>query len=153
MLPGSPGSSGKRRLPLGGLVEKPSGVVTARSEIRADALIKAYEQGPFRSAPLPDWPPALVQLFERFSGRKFDPAAFAEYERVRAFLDYAGVELTGPLRQAQWLEDTVPERENEPPVKPPGLAARGPSDEVLRERVRNVTRGPGAAYDPSDLGD
>lgn len=118
---------------------KPVTPAEVRKDVRADPLTRAFEQGPFPAAVVQPFPPATVSLFERLTGRAFDPELFAAWERVRAFTDYQGVELDDRLRSNQWLDDPDPVRSELDPI--PATATRS--------RTRRSIRGPAGESAPS----
>lgn len=118
----------------------------APTELHADPAVRSYEQGPFPAVVLPDFPPLLVELVQRVTGRPFDAGVFAAYERIRAFTGYRGVNLVPRLEQAQWRTEVDPPADR-PLAAPatgraPAKAAKAPAD---RKKVRGI--------DPRDLGD
>lgn len=133
---------------------KPKITGAAQTSTRADPLVRAFEQGPFPAVPVQPFPPATVALFERMTGRAFDPDLLATWERVRAFTGYEGVELTGPLQASQWLEDPDEIRAALEPIAPNAArrrSIRGPSGEAAPSSRRSAL--PPMDLDAHDLGD
>lgn len=119
-----------------------------RTEIGANPLIYDYEQGPFFHLGVRPFPPEAVELLERRTGRPFDAAFLADWERIRAFLGYEGIELAPSLLTARRLEDGEDRGE---PVAPPistRLAYQSERPEIPTVATP-LTGGP----DPEDLGD
>lgn len=120
---------------------------------RTDRLMQAFDDGPFHSHEVAEFPPQLVELVERMSGKRFDPLLFAAYERARTFIDYQGIPITPQLRARQVLSDPSLRRADLPPVSSvpePGRRRSGNS----REAARKARHAPMAGgFDPSDLGD
>jgi len=121
-----------------------------------DHLVAAFEAGPFASLELADFPRALVELFERQTGMRFDPRAFAAFERARLFLGWAGAELSAAHKLQQHLladnPDTRPERVRAGDVPAPAMAPR-PSAPRPASRARDAIPGRAGGIDPRDLGD
>lgn len=112
-------------------------------------MVADYEAGPFPHQAVAAFPPELVIIMERRTGRPFDPELLAEYERARAFLGYEGIALTPQLQGRQRLEDDRDRGEPvaaELPAKARHLAARQP---IARPEVPGHYGQP----DPNDLGD
>lgn len=114
----------------------------------ADALLADYQRGPFPTAPVADAPPALFDLLEIETGRKWTPAEVAAFERVRAFLGYEGVVLDDRLAVAQHLQDQHPERAAEGLVP---VVDRRPTP--ARGAGAPAKPNPPTGFDPTDLGD
>lgn len=121
-----------------------------------DHLVAAFEDGPFAALELADFPRALVELYERQTGLRFDPRAFAAFERARLFLGWTGAELSGALKLRQHVladnPDTRPERVRAGDVPAPAPAAqrvRAQAPSRARDAIPQRTGG----IDPHDLGD
>lgn len=131
-------------------------------------MIRGFEQGPFPAVDVEPWPAAFVQLFERSTGRTFDPALFAAYERVRSYLGHEGIKDSPRLEGARARTDNVTARQDVPPTEAPksertGVERAAPG--VIRQRVADTTKrsrgeppvsgSPAGAFllDPNDLGD
>lgn len=112
-------------------------------------LARDYEQGPFPAARVPDFPAELVALFERITGRRFDADTMAAYERVRAFLAYPGIPMTGRLLAGVRLEG---DEDFGAPVQP-----TPPVDDQLTATPRKIrtpyTGATAGGINPHDLGD
>ena len=106
-----------------------------------DRLAQLYDAGPFPAVEVPQFPAALVAQLERLTGQRFDVRLFETYERLRAFLDYPGVQITDALRAEQVLSDPVHDR---PPAPPPTATS---TPEIERKAAALGT------FDPEDLGD
>lgn len=121
-----------------------------------DHLVAAFEDGPFAALELRDFPRALVELFERQTGLRFDARAMAAFERARLFLGYEGAELAPALEQARHVladnPDTRPER-----VKAGNVPAPSSSPRLQRpatpSRARDAIPSRTGPIDPEDLGD
>lgn len=126
---------------------------------RPDHLVAAFEDGPFASLELADFPRVLVELFERQTGMHFDPRAFAAFERARLFLGWSGagaVHLPALLAQHQVPladnPDTRPERLRAGDVPAPGPTPRA-TRQAAPSRARDAIPPRGGPIDPRDLGD
>lgn len=51
-----------------------------------------YQQGKFARARVPEWPPELIEQWQHITGKPWSHQAMVEYERIRAFFRYEGVE-------------------------------------------------------------
>lgn len=123
---------------------------------RPDHLVASFEDGPFAALELRDFPRALVELYERQTGLRFDPRALAAFERARLFLGYEGAELTPVLEQARHVladnPDTRPERVNAGPVPAPSSSPRLQRP-ATPSRARDAIPARQGPIDPEDLGD
>lgn len=121
-----------------------------------DHLVGAFEAGPFASLELRDFPRVLVELFERQTGMRFDPRAFAAFERARLFLGWSGAELSAAHKLQQHLladnPDTRPERVNAGDVPAPNPAPRQ-ARAAPPSRARAAIPARVGPIDPHDLGD
>jgi len=137
------------------VVRRLEGVSMGNDEVKGwgkygttDRLLQAFDAGPFPAVYVEPWPPALVELVTRQTGRRFDDLAsfLAEYERAKAFLGHEAVQLTPALIHQQWLSDPNPVHAAKEPLRihqirtidSTVVAAVSPSDGV---------------FDPNDLGD
>lgn len=146
----------RRRRGPGRKGKAPAPAVTGEptKSVRADPMTRAFEQGPFPAVTVQPFPPATVYLWERLTGRAFDPELFAVWERVRAFTAYEGVELDGPLISNQWLADPDPARQELEPIAPTPSrrrSIRGPQGQVAPSSKSAAL--PPMDLDAHDLGD
>lgn len=117
-----------------------------RTELGAQPVARDYEQGPFPHQAVAPFPAEAVALWERRTGRAFDPEAMAEWERVRAFLGYQGLELSPQLQAAQRLGGGGATLAPELPDRARHQAARAPIPAPARGSAAGMP-------DPEDLGD
>ncbi len=109
----------------------------------SDPAISRFETGPFPGMEPPPWPPLMVQLIETATGRQFDAAAFAAYERVRAYVGYEW-ELGAEADLARYV---LADNHDAPREGVPHTTAKKSSGRTA-ERIA-ASRAP----DPRDLGD
>jgi hypothetical protein len=118
--------------------------------------VREYEQGPFPAVDVRPWSAAFVALYERMTGRRFDPEVHATYERIRSYLGHEGVEDSPVLEAARWREDTTPARAGLPPVAAPSSERSGVQrapGRASQARALNTSGSPPDAFDAHDLGD
>ena len=89
---------------------RPSERAVAPERIEADPAMRAYEQGPISRLQVPAFPATLVAIYERQTGRQFDPDLMQAYERARAFVGYT-VDLSIPEQLEQLVDDPHPKRQ------------------------------------------
>lgn len=119
---------GRRRHRGGGGRRTPSEVTPHRAELAH------FDQGPWPAVAVPSWPPHLIEIVERLSGRRFDADLFRVYELARGYCAYPGPTLTAELELATWP--------GEPPEDEPDVT---PSPRVVTAAASD--------HDPYDLGD
>lgn len=117
-------------------------------ETGRDPLAADYERGPFADRVVAAFPPGLLALLERRTGRPPDLNLLAEYERIRAFLGYEGIPPDPHLAARASLVDPLAKRAQAPPVEAPIPTRAG-----LRAPVARTLLTAGGAPDPEDLGD
>lgn len=121
---------------------------TRPRETGRDPLAAEYERGPFVDLVVPPFPPGGLALLERRTGKIPDPAVLAEWERIRAFTGYKGIEVTPRLAGSTCLVDPLERRAVAAPVEVPTPARAG-----LRTPTHRPPLTGAAAPDPEDLGD
>ena len=117
--------------------------------------MQAYDQGPFPGVDVAPWPPVLVDLVERQTGKSFGNLApvLAEYERIRAFLGYDAFEMTSQLQAQQHLSDNHPLRAGREPTIAPASPKRLLRHDLAKGDVPTATTSHPGGIDPADLGD
>jgi len=90
-----------------------------------------------------------VELLERRTAKPFPAELLAEYERIRAFLGYQGIDMSAKLRAGQRLDDGI---DRGPPVTP-ALPARARHLAARTPIATPTIPGSLAMPDPDDLGD
>lgn len=121
---------------------------TRPRETGRDPLAAEYERGPFVDMVVPAFPPGCLALLERRTGKIPDVEALAEWERIRAFTGYAGIEVGPRLAGSTCLVDPLDRRAKAAPVATPPPTRAG-----LRAPVQRAPLTGAAAPDPEDLGD
>ena len=109
-----------------------------------DRLGQMFDAGPFPAVRVEPFPPELVAQVERLTGKRFDEGMLQTYERVRAFLDYQGVQLTPQLRAEQVLVEPAPEHTS---------PTQAPEARPARAAERTAAQAALGRFDPQDLGD
>lgn len=125
-----------------------------KREIGAHPGVADYESGPFMDQAVQPLPALAVELLERRTGRRVHGEGgilelVAEWERIRAFVAYEGVEITPALQVCQRLEDDHERGEPTAPAVPERAA------HLAAQRTHpELPRASGVGQpDPHDLGD
>lgn len=74
-----------------------AGSLRREEAARLRDLLREYDEGPYPAARLLPVPEELVAVFEARSGKQFPLEVVVAYERARAFVGYAGLDLATPL--------------------------------------------------------
>lgn len=127
--------------------ERRTATVPPTSQLAADPLIAEYLQGPFPALNPPSPPVHARRLLEYLLGRPVPEEVLLQWERVRAFVAYQGLELPPAASLTTWPADPRP--------APPTAPTPAPTPAPPAPRARKITspgRREGPA-DPHDLGD
>jgi hypothetical protein len=116
-------------------------------ETGRDPLAADYERGPYVDQVVAPFPPGLLALLERRTGKVPDLGLLAEYERIRAFTGYQGIEPDPRLAARASLVDPLERRATAPTVEAPIPARAG-----LRAPAARIPLSGAQAPDPEDLG-
>lgn len=117
-------------------------------ETGRDPLAADYERGPYVDQVVAPFPPGALALLERRTGKPPDLALLAEWERIRAFTGYRGIDPDPRLAARACLVDPLERRAEAAPVEAPT-----PARAALRAPVARPGLTGAAAPDPEDLGD